>query len=328
MRAPSGQGGSSFSAGVAVATGREIFSEAMAVVDELDARADFDRLGAARNVPLAPRTYIGVGGRAPLFLAPEDPEILALALGKLRARGVPFEFLGAGSNLLVADEGPGHVVVSAEGLASEPHIKAETVEVGAGFPVPRLVKRLQKAGLAGLEFAEGIPGSVGGAVRMNAGWHEGEFGKHVMSIVLVSRDGKVETVETGPDTFAYRSSPGVGDRFVASATLRLTPEDPAVIAERMRGFRDRRVRTQPTGERNAGCMFKNPQGDHAGRLIDACGLKGATVGRAQVSTLHANFFINLGGARFADVLSLMEQVRERVAAETGVTLEPEVVVWR
>jgi len=289
---------------------------------------DIEGIGLQRDVPLAARTYIGVGGRAPILLAPESPEILARALGRLHGAGVPFDFLGAGSNLLVADAGPSFVVVSSERLADEPRIAGDRVVAGAGFPLPRLVTRLQKAGLAGLEFAEGIPGSVGGAARMNAGWHEGEFGARVVALLLVGRDGSAETVTAGPGTFAYRKSPGIGDRFVAEATLRLEPGDPAVIAETMRGYRDHRVRTQPAGERNAGCMFKNPPGDHAGRLIDACGLKGLTVGRAQVSPVHANFFINLGGAACRDVLALIDRARDEVLRRAGVTLEPEVILWR
>jgi UDP-N-acetylmuramate dehydrogenase len=201
------------------------------------------------------------------------------------------------------------------------------VTVGSGYSVPRLAQTLKRAGLAGLEFAEGIPASVGGAVRMNAGWHEGEFGNAVVSLQTITRAGAIEEIAAGPSTFAYRRSPGVGDRFVAGAVLRLTPDDPERIATRMRGFRDQRVRTQPAGERNAGCMFKNPPGDHAGRLIDACGLKGLTVGRAQVSSIHANFFVNLGGATFREVTALMDAVRAAVLEATGRALEPEVVLW-
>src|SRR6185503_19571159 len=176
-------------------------------------------------------------------------------------------------------------------------------------------------GLAGLEFAEGIPGSVGGAVRMNAGWHEGEFGPRVRSLLAVTRRGDIETLDCGPGFFVYRKSPGLGDRIVAEAALDLVSDDPARIAERMRGFRDHRVQTQPTGERNAGCMFKNPQGDHAGRLIDQSGLKGTRIGAAEVSPVHANFFINRGGATAHDVLALIDRVRDEVRKRTGVRLE-------
>ena len=285
-------------------------------------------IGLLRNVPLAAHTYIGVGGPAPIFLAPSGVEALAAAVGRLTTAGIRFELLGAGSNLLVADEGPSFAVIATEALASEPRLAGDTAVVSAGFPVPRLVQRLQRGGLAGLEFAEGIPGSVGGAVRMNAGWHEGEFGNSVATLVLVGRDGAIDSVAAVPGTFAYRRSPGVGDRIVAEATLRLTPDDPVRIAERMRGFRDHRVRTQPAGLRNAGCMFKNPPGDHAGRLIDACGLKGWTSGRAQVSAVHANFFINLGGATFKDVATLMDRARDEVFRRAGVALESEVILWR
>ena len=280
-----------------------------------------------RGAPLRSRTSLGVGGAAPLLLVPEDPVGLAAVLGRFSASGVPFDYLGAGSNLLVADEGPSFVVVASEGLASEPRIEGETVRVGAGLSVPRLVKLLKRAGLSGLEFAEGIPGSVGGCVRMNAGWHEGSFGQTVISLTTISRQGVLEEIRATPGTFAYRSSPGLAGRFVVSATLGLSGDDPARIEERIRFYHDRRVATQPTGARNAGCIFKNPEGDHAGRLIDACGLKGLAVGRAVVSDVHANFIINRGGATFQEVAELIDRVREEVFRKTGVALEPEVIRW-
>jgi len=284
-------------------------------------------IGLLQDIPLSEHTYIGIGGPAKVLIEPETVEDLAWGIARMHQHGIPFEVLGAGSNLLVADKGPSFVVVSCAGLGDVPVVKAERVRAAAGFSVPRLTQRLQKAGLAGLEFAEGIPGSVGGAVRMNAGWHEGEFGPHVRSLTVVTRRGEIASLDCGPEFFAYRSCAGLGDRVVAEATLELDPDDPAKIAERMRGFRDHRVKTQPTGERNAGCMFKNPQGNHAGRIIDECGLKGTRVGDAEVSSVHANFFINLGGATARDVRALIEQVRETVQRRTGVSLESEVVSW-
>ena len=293
-------------------------------------------VGLLEDVSLASRTYIGVGGPARVFLEPRTVEDLAWAIARLAESGLPFDVLGAGSNLLVADEGPSFVVLScarvalgaaAAAGAAEPVVSGTSVRAGAGFSVPRLVKRLQKAGLTGLEFAEGIPGSVGGAVRMNAGWHEGEFGPRVRSLVTVSRSGAIETPACGAGFFAYRKSPGLGDRIVAEATLELVPDDPARIAERMRSFRDHRVQTQPTGERNAGCMFKNPPGDHAGRLIDQSGLKGTRIGAVEVSPVHANFFINRGGATAHDVRALIDRVRDEVRRRTGIALESEVVTW-
>jgi len=281
-----------------------------------------------RDAPLRARTSLAVGGPARLLLAADDAGALAGAMRRLAQAGVPCDFLGAGSNLLVADEGPSFVVISSEALAAEPEIARETVRIGAGYSVPKLAKRVAAAGLAGIEFAEGIPGSVGGCVRMNAGWHEGMFGQSVISLTVVSRTGEIEEVTAGPATFAYRSSPGIGDRFVAGATLRLTPDDPARVRERMRGYRDHRVATQPTGARNAGCIFKNPPGEHAGRLIEQAGLKGLAVGGAVVSDIHANFIVNRGGATFRDVASLIDRIREAVGKTTGLTLETEVIVWR
>lgn len=278
-------------------------------------------------MPLAPRTYIGIGGTARVFLAPATVDDLAWAVARLDAAGVPFDVLGAGSNLIVADGGPSFAVLSTERLETFV-IEKDEVRAGAGLQQPRLAQRAQKAGLAGVEFAEGIPGSVGGAMRMNAGWHDEEFGPRVLSLTTVDRRGVVETVLNAPGFFEYRTSPGLGDRVVAEALLRLHPDDPARIAGRMRGFREKRVKTQPAGQRNAGCMFKNPADDHAGRLIDAAGLKGRRVGAVEVSRVHANFFVNHGGATCADVLRLLDEVRDEVQRRTGVELLAEVMVWR
>ncbi len=280
-----------------------------------------------RDVPMRTRTSLGIGGPARLFLIPEEAEGLSAVLGRMSEAGVPFDFLGAGSNLLVADAGPSFVVIASEGLASVPLIERGIVRVGAGCSVPKLVKQLSRAGLSGLEFAEGIPGSVGGCVRMNAGWHDGAFGQAVSSLTLIGRTGGIEEMICKPGTFAYRSSPGLGDRFVAAATLRLAPDDPTRIEQRVRGYHDHRVRTQPTGARNAGCIFKNPTGDHAGRLIDAAGLKGRAVGAAEISGVHANFLVNRGGATSRDVLELIETVGEAVFKASGITMEREVIIW-
>ncbi|HYV85768.1 MAG TPA: UDP-N-acetylmuramate dehydrogenase [Patescibacteria group bacterium] len=280
-----------------------------------------------RDVVLRSPTSLGVGGPARLFLVPARAEDLADVLEHFASADVPFDYLGAGSNLLVADAGPSFVVISSEGLDTAPEIARETVRVGAGYSVPKLAKRVATAGLSGIEFAEGIPGSVGGCVRMNAGWHEGMFGDSVSSFLAVSRRGEIEDLFTGPETFAYRQSPGIGDRFIAAATLTLTPDDPVRIKERMKEFHDKRVATQPTAAKNAGCIFRNPPDNHAGKLIDSCGLKGTAIGAAVVSEVHANFIVNRGGATHKDVATLIDKVRDEVNRKTGITLETEVVVW-
>src|SRR5437899_2960877 len=296
-------------------------------VAEADAILREDTVRTLRDVPLRTRTSLGVGGPARLVLAAARAEDLARVMRRFAQAGVPFDFLGAGSNLLVADEGPSFVVISSEALAAPPQIDRETVRVGAGYSVPKLVKRAAAAGLSGIEFAEGIPGSVGGCVRMNAGWHEGLFGNAVASLTAISRQGRIEEVTAVAGTFAYRRSPGLGDRFIAAATLRLLPDDPSRVRERMRGYHDHRVSTQPTRAKNAGCIFKNPEEGHAGRLIDESGLKGSAVGGAVVSDVHANFIVNRGGATFRDVLLLIDRVRDEVNKSTGITLETEVIVW-
>jgi UDP-N-acetylmuramate dehydrogenase len=285
------------------------------------------RTPVRRDVPLARKTSFGVGGPARIFLAPETIGDLADAVARLARAGVPFDWLGAGSNLLVADAGPSFAVIATEWLADDPAIAKETVRVAAGYSVPKLVKRVQAAGLAGIEFAEGIPASVGGAVRMNAGWHEGMFGRAVASITAVTRQGTIETIAVTGDTFGYRCSPGLGDRCVVEADLRLIPDDPKRVQDRVLEYRRHRVATQPTAAKNAGCVFKNPPGDHAGRLIDACGLKGTSVGAAVVSEIHANFIINRGGATCGDIRRLIETIRDTVRERTGVVLEQEVVSW-
>jgi len=296
-------------------------------VREAEAILAESRVRVLRDAPLRTRTSLGVGGPAPLLVAPERAEDLAPVLARLYEAGVPFEFLGGGSNLLVADEGPSFVVISSEALLDGPHIEGESVRVAAGVMVPRLAKRVAAAGLSGIEFMEGIPGSVGGCVRMNAGWHEGMFGNAVASITAVTRRGALEEIAKTAGTFAYRASPGIGDRFVAEATLALVPDDPERVRARMREYHDHRVATQPTGEKNAGCIFRNPEDGHAGLLIDRSGLKGTAVGRAVVSDVHANFIVNRGGATFRDVAALIDRVRDEVSRRTGVALETEVIVW-
>src|SRR5262245_33549720 len=186
----------------AVMTARAWVDEAVAALEERPG------VGLLQDIPLSDHTYIGIGGPARVLIEPETVEDLAWGIARMHEHGIPFDVLGAGSNLLVADEGPSFVVVSCAGLGGVPVIDGETVTAAAGFSVPRLAQRLQKAGLTGLEFAEGIPGSVGGAVRMNAGWHEGEFGPHVSALTVVTRQGEIESVACGPEFFVYRKSPG------------------------------------------------------------------------------------------------------------------------
>jgi UDP-N-acetylmuramate dehydrogenase len=281
---------------------------------------------ASTDGPLGARTTYRVGGAAALLAEPADEEeLLAVARAYRRAgAGVPVLVVGRGSNLLVADRGfaglalalgPGFETITVEDL---------DVEAGGAASLPVLARRTAAAGLAGLEWAVGVPGSVGGAVRMNAGGHGSDTAATLRSCrVLALAAGGIETRDVRRLDLGYRRS-GLGDdEVVVSARHRLTRGDPdagaATIAEVVRWRRQH----QPGGS-NAGSVFANPAGDSAGRLIDECGLKGERLGTAEVSAKHANFFQADDGGSADDVARLMAHVRDRVRAATGVDLVPEV----
>jgi len=285
------------------------------------------RVPFERDFPLARLTTLGVGGPADFVVRPREVPPLAQALEGLTDEGIPVVFLGAGSNLLVGDGGFRGVVVCLADLASEPILADTTVRCEAGVRLPSLVARVTRAGLSGLEWAEGIPGSVGGSVRMNAGAFQDSMQSSLCEVTLLDREGRIERVKVTPADFVYRGAPFVGSRAVVGATFALTPRPPADIEEIIRPFREHRKRTQPQGVRSSGCVWKNPPGSHAGRLIQEAGLKGTTRGGAKISEVHGNFIVNTGGATFADVMSLADLIRETVQKSHAITLEMEVMVW-
>jgi UDP-N-acetylmuramate dehydrogenase len=289
---------------------------------------DASRVPYERNFPLARLTTLGVGGPADFLLRPTQVPSLAQALEGLTDEGIPALFLGAGSNLLVSDAGFRGVVVGLADLASEPLVEDFRVRAGAGIRLPALVSRLTKWGLSGLEWAEGIPGSVGGSVRMNAGAFQASMQESVAEVTLLDRHGRVERRAVGAADFVYRGAPFVGDAVVVEAVFQLTPRAPKAIEEIIRPFREHRRRTQPQGVRSSGCVWKNPPGTHAGRLIQEAGLKGTVRGGAKISEVHGNFIVNTGSATFGDVMGLADLIRETVQKLYGVILEMEVVVWQ
>jgi UDP-N-acetylmuramate dehydrogenase len=293
-------------------------------------RSDLDALERAlgnlarRDEPLGPRTTYRVGGPAALFVeAGDEGELVAVARA-LDGLGVPVLVVGRGSNLLVADAGfAGLAVALGEGFA-DLRVDATEVRAGAALSLPVLARRTAAAGLTGLEWAVGVPGSVGGAVRMNAGGHGSDTAATLTAYRYVDlRSGSVHAEEAARLEFAYRHSAVTSTDVVTEATFGLETGDPAAgsatIAEIVRWRRA----NQPGGS-NAGSVFTNPPGDSAGRLIDACGLKGRRVGSAEVSTRHANFIQADEGGSADDVARLMEEVRTAVAGATGVELETEV----
>lgn len=279
--------------------------------------------------PMARHTTFRIGGPVRLMALPKT---VGEAKKALQAAGereiVPF-FLGNGSNLLVADEGYDGFVLKLTGEMDQiQEINCHLV-AGSAVLLSRLAVAALGRGLTGLEFAHGIPGSLGGAVTMNAGAYEGEMAQVISSVTCLTRTGEVETVPAADCGFSYRRSAfSGGTRLILRAEFSLSQGDPEEIRAKMEDLARRRKEKQPLEYPSAGSMFKRPAGHFAAALIDQCGLKGLTVGGAQVSEKHAGFVINRGGATCADVLALVEQVKERVLQQTGVELEMEVRVLR
>jgi len=282
-----------------------------------------------RDEPLARHTSMRVGGPADLFCEVQSERSLAALLRCTHERGLPVFLLGGGTNLVVSDRGVrGLTIKLGRGFASvEWRIEqggTTLVVAGAAGNFKRLVVETIERGLTGLEFGEGIPGTVGGGVLMNAGAFGGEIADVVVALRGVHRDGAFERLPRERLDFAYRRLDLPAGFVVTALELRLRPGDQAAIAARVADAKRKRGRRQPLGLPNAGSIFKNPPGSFAGRLIEDCGLKGERVGGAQVSPQHANFIVNAGGATASDVRALMERVRDAVLARHGVALEPEV----
>ncbi|HEX6844186.1 MAG TPA: UDP-N-acetylmuramate dehydrogenase [Actinomycetota bacterium] len=278
------------------------------------------------GVPLAPLTSFRVGGPAALYLEPEDDADVLAAARAVRETGIDVVVLGKGSNVLVADDGfHGLVLRLGRGYRWAAR-DGDALTAGAAMPLPALAGVALRHGLEGLAFGVAIPGSVGGAVRMNAGAHGTEMANLLESVdVLRLGDMRGRTSVAADDiSFAYRRSDLPADAVVLAARLRLRAGDRDAIRRAMDEARAWRRETQPVAEPNCGSVFKNPAGDHAARLIDAAGLKGLTVGTARVSDKHANFIVTVPPARAADVAALIATIQTRVEASAGVRLEPEV----
>jgi len=277
--------------------------------------------------PLAPYTTWKIGGPADVLAIPGNREELSVLLKLLNRYGVPWQVLGRGSNTLVSDKGVRGVVVHLGDGFDDIRFEGDTVTAGAAYSFIKLSVLAGKAGLAGLEFAGGIPGSVGGAVYMNAGAHGSDVSHVFQSADIVWEDGSEATLDKEQMRFSYRHSILHEKRgIVTSAVFRLAQGDRKEIAAAMASYKDRRMRTQPLQQACAGSVFRNPPGDHAARLIEAAGLKGAREGGAQVSPLHANFIVNLGGATAKDVLTLMGRIQRTIEDKYGIRLVPEVLM--
>jgi UDP-N-acetylmuramate dehydrogenase len=277
------------------------------------------------NVSLAPLTTFRIGGPAALFLEPDSAEDLHAVARAVAQTDVPVAIVGKGSNVLIADEGfDGIVLRLGRGFRWSARA-GDTVTAGAAMPLPALSSVAQQHGLAGLGFGVAIPASLGGAVRMNAGAHDGEMADIVETVdVFELRGDATHTITAEEVGFSYRSTKLPADAVVTAASLRLRPADPGEIRAAMDAARRWRRDTQPIAEPNCGSVFTNPPGEHAAALIEAAGLKGASIGGASVSTKHANFIVTVPGATAADVRALIEVVRAGVERASGIVLHTEV----
>ena len=283
-----------------------------------------------RGRRFAELTSLRVGGAIDCVITPETEEQAAAVVHELDQAGIGWRPLGSGSNVL-ADDGDHHyVVLNLSNMKGEVHVDGELVSVSAGYSLPRLCIDVARAGLSGIEGLGGIPGTVGGALWMNAGAYGHEIGT-VTEKVRVAREGKVVEIPGSSIQWNYRHTSFKDGELLLGATLRLKHDDPESIKARMDDAKARRLASQPHGSRSAGCFFKNPPASTVGtgKIIDDLGMKGERRGSAIVSAVHANFIVTEGeNARAEDALALAEEIRERVRREQGIELEYEVELWR
>lgn len=283
--------------------------------------------GLKLDEPLARHTTFGIGGPADFWIEPPSEAELRSALAVAHEHRVPVTIFGGGSNLLVQDGGVRGLVISTCGLRAVERLPNAQVRAGAGVPTSRLVAAARDEGLGGLERLTGVPGTIGGAVIMNAGTALGEIKDIVVEVASLSLAGGELVHRPAKDCgFVYRGSSLPPDEVVVAVVLGLRPRPQSIIEAEIDSLRRRRDHHEPRGVGSAGSTFKNPPNEFAGHLIEESGLKGTKVGGAQVSPVHANWIVNTGGATSADVLELVERVRKTVKAKTGVPLELEIRV--
>ncbi|MFF2482887.1 UDP-N-acetylmuramate dehydrogenase [Paenibacillus sp. NPDC058071] len=277
--------------------------------------------------PLSNHTTWKIGGPADILLIPEGKEQLVSAIRLLHKHGIPWTSLGRGSNMLVSDKGVRGVVIKPKDGLDYARFDGDVVYAGAAYSFIKLSVMAGKEGLTGLEFAGGIPGTVGGAVYMNAGAHGSDVSRIFRSAEIVLETGELVRYEGKDMNFSYRHSILQEKKgFVLEAAFELSPGDRKLITESMAAHKERRLRTQPLQLPCAGSVFRNPPNDHSARLIEAAGLKGFRVGGAEVSELHSNFIINTGQATAEDVLTLMSHIQGVIREQFGISLVPEVLV--
>lgn len=296
------------------------------MMNQLTAFLEEQHIAYRLHEPMRAHTTFKIGGEADVCLTVCSVDELIGVLARCRALGIPAMVIGRGSNLLVSDEGIEGAVIELGGAFRKLWVDGDTVTCGAGVSLSKLCTVACEHGLCGLEFAYGIPGSVGGAVYMNAGAYGGEIRDVCADVTALSESGAICVVDRADCAFGYRTSvfKTSGD-IILFSKFKLHSDDSAAIRSRMDNYMDRRRSKQPLEYPSAGSVFKRPVGAFAGTLIESCGLKGTSVGGAQVSIKHAGFIINTGGATCDDVMRLVALIQERVKRETGYDLQREII---
>lgn len=296
-------------------------------MERLKQQLQAEEIRFAENEPLSAHCTFKIGGPADVFVQPETEEQLCRVIALCKACDVKYYLLGNGSNILFADEGFSGVVIDVSALDAEIAVEDTVLTAGAGVRLAALCKAALKHGLSGLEFAYGIPGTVGGAVYMNAGAYGGEMKDVLDQVTYLTQEGQIVTEEAAKLDLAYRHSIfEENGGCILSAQFHLKRGDPEAIRARMNELMAKRVEKQPLDKPSAGSTFKRPAGAFAAALIDQCGLRGYRHGGAAVSEKHCGFVVNMGGATCADVLALCDEVRAVVKEKTGYELEKEIRV--
>jgi UDP-N-acetylmuramate dehydrogenase len=284
-------------------------------------------LKVKRNQSLKDKTTFKIGGRAAFFAEPKDQAELNLILSGAKENNVPIFIIGAGSNLLVKDKGvKGIVIKLSSGYFKSVSFKGRCIESGSGVMLSKIIQFAKDKSLGGLEFLAGIPGTLGGALVMNAGCWGKSIGDLVKEVKVEDPSGKIKIIKGKGLKFGYRKS-NLEGYIILAAVLRLKKSSKREIIDKIRGYISKRRNSQDLTFSNAGCIFKNPKSLPAGRLIELCGLKGRSLGGAIISDKHANFILNKNNARAKDVLGLMRLARAKVKKKFNVNLNPEIKIW-
>ncbi len=274
--------------------------------------------------PLSFHTSLRIGGPADIFVVPQDVEDIRLALGFAEREQLPVDVVGAGTNLLVRDGGIHGVVLKLEGCLGRTEFNGEEAVVGAGVGLSALIREAAALNLGGIECLVGIPATIGGAVAMNAGTADGWIGDFISAVYFLHPDGTLGEFKPGNGSFGYRAFAAPPGAVLVGARLQLHRRPQVEIQKDIKQRLKQKEATQPLALASVGCVWKNPQGETAARLIEKVGLKGKRLNGAEISAKHANFIVNRGGATAADILALMDMTRERVQGHFGIALESEI----